>query len=37
MNIFFLDADPEIAAELQADVHVVKMILIASESLGDYN
>jgi hypothetical protein len=27
MNIFFLDADPEIAAELQADVHVVKMIL----------
>jgi hypothetical protein len=27
MNIFFLHDDPRVAAQLQADVHVVKMIL----------
>ena len=34
MNIFFLDKDPKIAAQLQCDKHVVKMILETAQMLS---
>ena len=33
MNIFFLDADPKHAAQMQCDKHVVKMILESAQML----
>lgn len=34
MNIFILDKDPEIAAQLQCDKHVVKMIVESAQMLS---
>jgi len=34
MNIFFLDKDPKIAAQMQCDKHVVKMILETAQMLS---
>ena len=34
MNIFFLDKDPKIAAQLQCDKHVVKMVLETAQMLS---
>ena len=34
MNIFFLDKDPKIAAQLQCDKHIVKMILETAQMLS---
>jgi len=34
MNIFYLDADPKIAAQQQCDKHVVKMILETAQLLS---
>ena len=33
MNIFYLDRDPKIAAQLACDKHVVKMILESAQML----
>lgn len=33
MNIFFLDSEPEIAAQMQCDKHVVKMVLESAQLL----
>ena len=33
MNIFYLDRDPDIAAQMQCDKHVVKMILESAQML----
>ena len=34
MNIFFVDRDPEIAAQMMCDKHVVKMILESAQMLS---
>ena len=34
MNIFFLDADPKHAAQMQCDKHVVKMVLETAQMLS---
>ena len=34
MNIFYLDRDPEIAAQMHCDKHVVKMILESAQMLS---
>lgn len=34
MNIFFLDEDPYVSAQMQADKHVVKMILESAQMLS---
>ena len=34
MNIFYLDRDPEIAAQMMCDKHVVKMILESAQMLS---
>ena len=34
MNIFYLDKDPEIAAQMMCDKHVVKMILESAQMLS---
>ena len=34
MNIFFLDKDPKIAAQLQCDKHIVKMVLETAQMLS---
>ena len=34
MNIFFLDADPKYAAQMQCDKHVVKMVLETAQMLS---
>ena len=34
MNIFFLDADPKRAAQMQCDKHVVKMVLETAQMLS---
>jgi hypothetical protein len=34
MNIFFLDADPKQAAQMQCDKHVVKMVLETAQMLS---
>ena len=34
MNIFFLDKDPKIAAQMQCDKHVVKMVLETAQMLS---
>ena len=34
MNIFFLDKDPKIAAQLQCDKHVVKMVLETAQMVS---
>ena len=33
MNIFYLDRDPKIAAEMHCDKHVVKMILESAQMM----
>jgi hypothetical protein len=35
MNIFYLDSDPELAAQMHCDKHVVKMILETAQLLSD--
>ena len=37
MNIFYLDSDPIIAAQMQCDKHVVKMILESTQLLYTAN
>ena len=34
MNIFFLDDDPKLSAQMQCDKHVVKMILETAQMLS---
>ena len=34
MNIFYLDRDPKIAAQMMCDKHVVKMILESAQMLS---
>ena len=34
MNIFYLDRDPKIAAQMMCDKHVVKMILESAQILS---
>ena len=34
MNIFYLDRDPKIAAEMHCDKHVVKMILESAQMMS---
>ena len=34
MNIFYLDRDPQIAAQMMCDKHVVKMILESAQMLS---
>ena len=34
MNIFFLDADPKYAAQMQCDKHVVKMVLETAQMVS---
>ena len=37
MNIFVLDYDPELAAQMQCDKHVVKMVLESTQMLHTIN